>query len=251
MNHYFFVGLFMIFFSTGVFGSCLDPDLSIAVDNQTFVSGVFDFNLVFSADPPPIASCICLPGNDCGIHWQYYSSGGWVDIPSSSPGDLNCSGRACNSGNGYPVEDRVYRQGISCAVQGSYTVRGYHPKSGNATNSVMVYCYPSRACTPPETGSFFVNQTCVFNDVPVLVDGNYTILSGGHVVHNNSDVNFFSNGSHFLNIKDGGQIDLNKSILFAGLNFPLKFGGGLIGGILLFITIGSLLYRHKVNGVLG
>lgn len=109
----------------------------------------------------------------------------------------------------------------------------------------------SRWARPPASGNFNLNQTCNYVNVPLFIDGNYNLGSTGHASHNGSDVNFFSSGAKYVNIQSGGQIDLNQSTLFTGLTIPIEFGGPLVGGLLLFLVLGSVFVRRNVVEVFG
>lgn len=236
MNRGFLIGLFLITLASGVLASCGDPRLTIEVSSpKTFQGGQFDMNLTMSANPPPLATCICLSGHDCGFKWQYFKDGNWTQIPSTQAFDLNCSGSTCSTGTGFPVEDREYSKSISCAELDGYRVRGYIPSINKSTDPVTIYCYQSLACIPPATGSFFLDQMCTYKNTPLWIDQNFHILSSGHAINQNSDVNFFSAGSHFLKIKNGGQIDLNHSMIFAGITQVGEIG--ILGGLLMFLLL--------------
>lgn len=247
----FFLFFFFLFYSLNVFGvSCVDPDLSIIVsETKTYIGDRFDVNLVFSADPPPLTNCVCAPGSNCGMQWQDDTNGEWAQIPNAMDADmdLNCSGRTCNTGIGYPVEDQVYSQSIQCMDQNTYHLRGFHSFSGKSTPIVTVYCYPSRQCIPPPTGNFDLNQSCEYKYVPLFVDQNYNITGTGKAIHTHSDINFYSTGSKFLNIQNGGQVDLNSSMIFSGItsNAGLFF----IGMIFFSFIVGLLGFFFQAKRV--
>lgn len=248
-----FVFFFLVWSLNAFAASCTNPDLSISVSPiKTYVGGRFDVNLVFSADPPPLTNCVCAPGNNCGVQWQDDTNGEWAQIPNSTDVDLdlNCSGRNCSTGIGYPVEDQVYNQSIQCVDQNTYRMRGFHPLSNKSTQIITVYCYPSRQCQPPETGNFNLNQTCEYKYVPVFIDQNYNILGTGKAIHSNSDINFFSTGPKFLNIQNGGQMDLNQSSLITGLLKGGKifwFLSPFLLIIFIFAFLSPLGYNKKVR----
>ncbi len=243
------IGFGLLVFSLSVLASCADPLISISSSSDRFsIGGKIDINLVYSADPSPSTLCQCLQGGDCGMQWQTDYNGEWNMIPQTTEPtiDLNCSGVSCRTDRGFPSEDLMYSRTVSCVDQNSFHVRGYHPFTDTSSPILTVHCYPSPACTPPASGNFNVNQACTFIAVPVLVDGNYNIGSSGYVKHNDSDVNFFSSGPKYVNIQNGGRIDLNQSMIFAGLSFEQ----GLLGGLFGLIGLGlagfySLFVRRK------
>lgn len=254
MNKWFLVGFFFIIWSLSVFATCNNPDLTLVVSSDRFAKGgIIDLNLTFSADPSPMEICACPFGSSCGLEWQTDFNGSWARIPRNTtvPFDLNCSGQNCTSGAGYPGEDSTTKRTISCVDQNTFNVRGFHPATNKASEVVKIYCYPTPGCTPPVSGNFNVSETCNFTAVPVIIDGNYNIESGGYSIHNDSDVNFFSNGTKYVNIRDGGKIDLNQSSIFVGLTIPIAFGGPIIVGILLIIIFGSIFYHYTAVEVIG
>ena len=119
----------------------------------------------------------------------------------------------------------------------TYSVRGLHNSTGNTSLVKTVYCYQKQACIAPATGNFDLNQTCTYTNVPLFVDKNFNIQSSGRSIHHGSDINFFSNQSHFLNIRNGGRIDLNRSTVFAGLSNPSSFFGFGLLSILSFFVL--------------
>ncbi len=234
MNFKFFlVGFALVVFSFSAWAdSCADPSISIVVGTDRWsIGNTLDVNLTFSANPSPSSLCHCLETADCGMEWQSDHNGSWNKIPknTNSAIDLNCSDVECWTGRSHPTEDLMQTRSISCIDQNTFHIRGHHKFTNTSSAVVTVYCYPSPACTPPVSGNFTVNQSCTFIAVPVLVDGNYYIGSSGYVKHNDSDVNFFSNGAKYLNIQDGGRIDLNHSMIFAGLSFEQGLLGGFLG----------------------
>lgn len=245
---------FFVAFAANVSASCANPTISISTNSTSFYAGGdVNVSLVYSANPPIMTRCVCLLGADCGMTWQDDSNGSWVKIPTATDAqnDLNCSGENCTTGTGHPIEDATYSRLISCVSQKVYHIRGFQPSTGIASASVTVYCYPSLACMPPSSGNFNLNQTCNYVDVPLFIDGNYNLGSSGHALHNGSDVNFFSSGAKYLNIQNGGQIDLNQSNLFAGLTIPIEFGGPILGGLMLLLVLGSMFIRRNAVEVMG
>lgn len=243
---------FLLAFALNVSASCANPTISISIDSPSFyVGGDVNVSLVYSANPPIMTRCTCLLGADCGMTWQDDSNGSWAKIPTSTDAgnDLNCSGENCTTGTGHPIEDATYSRLISCVSQKVYHIRGLQPSTGVVSNAVTVYCYPSLACMPPSSGNFNLNQTCNYVNVPLFIDGNYNLGSSGHAIHNGSDVNFFSSGAKYVNIQNGGQLDLNHSMLFAGLNVPFRSAGYLVG--LLLVLLGGIFYRRNRVEVIG
>lgn len=245
MNPRIFLIIFALFcFALSAWATCSTPTLSISAASRFSLDSPLFVNLVFSADPSPMTLCSCPLGEDCGIEWQTDFSGSWEQIPQNTDPtiDLNCSGATCKTGAGYPEEDHLYRRSISCVNQNSFHIRGYHSFTNVSSPIINVYCYPSVACKPPLTGNFNLDTTCTYENVPLLVDGNYNILSNGNAKHNESDINFFSNGTKYINIHDGGKIDLNQSMIFAGLNkidFEIGLGYILLGILFFFFRLHS------------
>jgi hypothetical protein len=238
----FLVAFALLFFALSAWAACSTPTLSISAADRFSLDLGLDVNLVFSVNPSPMTICQCPFGVDCGIVWQTDFNGSWEQIPQSTDQtiDLNCSGATCKTGAGFPVEDQVYRRNISCVDQNVFHIRGYHPYTATSSSVITVYCYPSVACTPPQTENFNLDTTCTYQTVPLLVDGNYNILANGNARHNESDINFFSGGTKYVNINNGGKLDLNKSVLFAGLskdNFEIGIG------VILFFCFATFIFH--------
>lgn len=242
----------LLFFASApvVFGaSCSDPALWITVPNKLWsIGGAIDVNIVFSADPSPSTSCTCNPGEFCGMEWQTDFNGGWNRIPRSTNAaiDLNCGGGTCSTGFFHPIEDLQYGRAISCIDQNVFHIRGHHPLTGKSTMEVTVYCYPEPGCVPPASGNFTLNQTCNYVAVPLVIAANYTIGPTGHSIHHQSNVIFTSPISdiedppkRYLNIVNGGRIDLNHSAISTGLSrtdVGMGLGVILFFGFILFVV---------------
>jgi hypothetical protein len=250
---YLFVSLlFLIILAPGVLASCADPIRSLTLDSdRTFETGSFDVNLYVNSGLGPMTACSCPMGEDCKWDIQYRESGtsNWIDVPTSTdlPKDFNCSGASCGNFLNNTMEKI---RTVTCVDQSSFEFRAHMPWNDRSTSISLLNCYPSsNACVPPTSGDFELDEFCEYVNVPLPVDGDYKILDGGFAIHNGSDVNFFSSGTHHIRIFDGGQFDVNNSNFFiGGVSQELLFGGLIIGFFSLVLS-GFFLFSRPTEVV--
>jgi hypothetical protein len=247
-----FVSLFLfVLLAPSVFASCADPVRSLTLDSdRSFETGSFDVNLSVNSGSGPLVACRCPMGEDCKWDIQYRENGAsaWITVPTNTdpPKDFNCNGVSCGNFLNNTMEKI---RSVTCVDQGTFEFRGYMPWNDRSTEVSTLNCYPSsNACVPPVSGDFELDEFCEYVNVPLLVDGDYRILDGGFAIHNSSDVNFTSSGTHHIRIFDGGQFDVNNSNFFiGGVSQELLLGGLVMG--LFGLMLGGLFLFSKPNEV--
>ena len=237
------LGLFfvLVFLPNVHAASCNNPDTTFSLaSDRTSENSSFVASLTVDAGGSPVVGCVCPLGENCKwqVQFRELTGGSWTNVPqnTSLPDDFNCSGVSCT--NLLDHQQGSANRTVFCVDQGAFEFRAHRPYLSKDTMSVKITCYPfGPQCVPPATGNFYLNDHCEYVNVPVPIDQNFNILASGRAVQNGSDINFFGSGANYLNIKNGGRIDLNKSSVFAGINNPSSLIGFGFLSILSFLVL--------------